>query len=380
MKKFLFAIMAFAAVTFASCGKEPNEPQPDQPGDNPDTTTVEDLAAGFYMSAASEQLQCEAVSENGVWAVGKNFDANVAALWNLSTNEVITFDGEGGALHAVTSRGVAVGDNNGFAVVVRDGKMTTLQGNANEAGSSAYGISEDGKVIVGFYFDEAWQTKACIWDANGNRTELPLPAAADVPFDFSGAEARWISADGSVIAGFLMDDFSTWPAVIWRKSGSSYVCDVICKDYFEANYQEGKPYMQFGTDAMALSKNGEWLTLVTQAEYDPDNWDVPAPVSKAARFNLKSKTLEVFEGVDYLFGIANDGTALGCTTDMMSGDRQGFVVKANENTPTPFLNVYTNEELTTLTSVTPSAINGKGNVVLGVGFGDDGMFSFVIVK
>lgn len=376
MKKFLFAILALAALTLVSCHNEPNEPTPDVP--TPDEPV--NIEAGVYVTEG-HQLQCEAISENGAWAVGADMEVNVPAVWNIATNEVTLYEGyDGGAFHAVNNKGTAVGDNGEFAVILKDNTVTALYKGGDDAGSSAYGITDDGSVIAGFYFDAAWATKPCYWDASGARHDLPLPEASEVDFAFAGGEARWISGDGSVIAGFLMDDFSTWPAVIWKKSGNDYVCEVICKDYYEADMGQGKPYMMFGSDAMSLSHNGEWLTLVTQVEYDAMDWDVEAPAYKAARFNLKTKQLQIADNCEYLFGIANDGTAVGCTTDMMTGDRQGFVWLASDAQPQAFTTVYNDEKIAALTSVSPGDINGEGNIVLGWGMNDNGVCSFVIKK
>lgn len=374
MKKILFALMAIAALTITSCRHE-NDPEPPvTPGD---TTATYDH--GIVISQAY-QFNAEAVSENGLWAAGASTEADVPAIWDVNKNVITIFEGnEGGALHAINNAGTAVGDNGDFAIIIKNNTVTDLYKGANDAGSSAYGITDDGSVIAGYYFDEAWSTKPCIWDASGARHDLALPTENETGFAFSGGEARWISGDGSVIAGFLMDDYSTWPAVIWRKSGNDYVCEVICKDYFETDMGQGKPYMMFGSDAMALSHNGEWLTLVTQEEFDAFDFEAAPTPYKAARFNLKTKQLQVADRVEAFYGISNDGTTVGCITDMMSGDRVGYIWKANDAQPTVFTDEYKYDEIANLNSVSPAAINGKGDVIVGSAFDNErGTFSFVI--
>lgn len=256
--------------------------------------------------------------------------------------EVVSFTG---AFHAVNNNGLAVGtfgqEGSGFAVMATPDadNVTYLLANKDvEAGSDAWGVTADGSMIVGFYFDAAWQTFACYWTNNGTeRHDLPMPTE----LQFGGPvdvyyEARWVSADGSVILGFISDHYNGALVMIYwtRNSDGTYaVHSEHAKRYFTPYAWDESAgavvwvhpnnlYSQF--EPFALSANGEWVTLKVESTYDLSDWSAFA-VSQAARLNLTSGVLEVLpvkEGdlnAPEFFGIANNGTAVGATPLMEVG-------------------------------------------------------------
>ena len=296
----------------------------------------------------STQLMGEGMSPNAKYVTGLNYGAQSPCIWDTETGAFTNFtDYEEGALHAVNSKGTAVGTTLGYGgkalVCNADGSSYTLQDNGGEntQGADAWCISEDGKTIGGFYFYFEWtnltQTEGyyatfpCVWQ-DKKCIDLPYPKSSDMGFNIDGAGLRWMSSDGSVLLGYLVDDKATWPAVIWRKNAQgTYFCDPICKDFFEAEYQKGKPYMMFSPTS--LSSNGEWVALTIQDEFDDSNFNTPAPTPKVARYNLKTGKLEVLDSDQALSAssIANDGSVLLYTNIDGIFGRIGYVWKAGQS-------------------------------------------------
>lgn len=299
----------------------------------------------FSPVSIESELMCENMSPNGKYQVGTNYVGFCPTLWNVFTDEVISYPQyEEGAFHAVTDEGVAVGDDGNYAIIRHtngtidhlyydEGEMrevtwddgTTGTISTGDAGSSAYAISADGSIIAGFYFKSDYTTFPCIWKG-GTRIDLPLPTEAELGYGSIGGEARWISADAKVIAGFIFDDFSTWPAIIWRlQNDGTYKYDVVSRDFYESDFQMGKPYMIFTPGG--LSANGEWMSLTIQPEFDVFDFSVPAPETQAARLNLTTMKLELCqndEGNYYTpYGIANDGSTV--MLSFPAGQEQGMI-------------------------------------------------------
>lgn len=354
---------------------------------------------GINISAMDEetQLMGEAMSPNAKYVVGMNYAYYAPSAWNVETDEYVDFpDYEEGAFHAANSNGILVGDNGNFAIKAEfDGGVTSLyrfEGeeietewgpmSTGDAGSSAYAVSEDGKTIAGFYFDSAYKTTPCIWNENNVRIDLPLPTAEEAGFEISGGEVRYMTPDGKILLGFLMDNMSTWPACIWRQNATGgYDVDVICKDYWEEGYQMGKPYMVF--NPTAISANGEWVALQVQREFDDWDFSTPQPVLQAARLNLNTKALEVLEAGDEAFtpaGIANDGTMLVYTggRDMMG--RSGYIWEAGKTAASCIDAAFNSvPEMGELVSNTPCTITADGKYIQGFGLSaDSNIFSYVV--
>lgn len=355
---------------------------------------------GIKVSEMSDnvQLMGEAMSPNAKYVVGMNFSTFAPSVWNVETGDVTDFaDFEEGAFHAANSNGVLVGDDGNYAIKVdAEGNVTKLFYNEGEevyneewdfyystgdAGSSAYAVSENGKVVAGFYYDQTYFTTPCIWNEKNERIDLPLPTSEEAGFEVNGGEVRYMTPDGKVLAGFLMDNYSTWPACIWRQNANGgYDCDIISKDYWEEGYQLGKPYMVFNPSA--ISENGEWLALLIQKEYDDWDFSVPAPTMQIARLNLTTGTLEVLpeEEVEYApTGIANDGTMLAYTggNDMMG--RAGYMWEAGKTTVKSVDDILSLvPELDELASNTPCSISADGNYIQGFGVNGENIFSYVV--
>lgn len=302
------------------------------------------------MGSSELMLLGESMSQNRKYVAGTDQMAGVPMIWNTTTDQVQLFafvdsvwtddwywevTPMTGSFHGINNAGIAVGSLSNaayhtspiMASATGNGEVTYLYEDSDDEGSEAYGISEDGSIIVGFHFDSAWTTHACIWTNNGTvRTDLPLPTDAQVGFAVEFASARWISADGSVILGYAQDDRNgAWVAITWTKQGDSYVVNPFCSQYYQTTYYDNEgnfvipgqnPYVDFQPEA--LSANGEWVSITVLEMHDPTDWD-NVPLPKVARYNLTSNQLQVLdfdESYDefIMFGIANNGTCVGRLT------------------------------------------------------------------
>lgn len=356
---------------------------------------------GLKISDRTDEMQLmgEAMSPNAKYVVGMNFATFAPAAWNVETNEYVEYpDYEEGAFHAANSNGVLVGDDGfgeSFAIKAdMNGNLTHLYREEGEivetewgsystgdAGSSAYAVSEDGKTIAGFYFDSAYRTYPCIWTENNERITLPLPTSEEAGFEVNGGEVRWMTPDGKVLLGMLIDNMGTWPACIWRQNANGgYDVDVICKNYWEEGYQQGKPYMVF--NPQSISANGEWVSLSVQAEFDDWDFSAPQPAMQIARLNLTTNTLEVNpDEAGYApTSIANDGTMLAYTGGNAMMERVGFLWKAGSNDLVNLNDILENvPELEGVGSNTPCSITADGKYVQGFAMdADTNIFSYVM--
>ncbi len=325
------------------------DPDDEIPGDNPGGGS-ESVDAGIRVTplTASTQLLGEGMSANAKYVVGTNYSYFAPCIWDTETNDFVNFPQyEEGVLHAVNNDGIAIGSsrtNGGKAMIVHtDGTSEILSdnGGANTQGSDAWCVSADGKTIGGFYYYFEWKneeqtegfyaTFPCVWQ-NKKCIILPYPSKNEIGFNVDGAGLRWMSADASILLGYLVDDMATWPIIIWRKNAEgNYEYDAsLCQRFYGEKYASGKPYMKFSP--AALSANGEWIVLTVQKSFDENDSNIPS--DKIARYNLKTDQLEVLGGgIDEMVApsaISDEGTVLMYTSNGDIFGRTGYVWKAGE--------------------------------------------------
>lgn len=368
-------------------------------GGNNDDDTDERVDVGLRITpfTTATQLMGESMSLNAKYVTGLNYGTNNACIWNTETNEFINFTAyDEGMVHAINSDGTAVGSTVGYGgkalICYADGTSTTLEdnGGTNTQGADAWCISEDGKTIGGFYYYFEWTDAAqtegfyatfpCVWQ-DKKCINLLYPTKAEMGFNVDGAGLRWMSADGSVLLGYLVDDKATWPAIIWRKNAQGdYECDPICKDYFEAAYKKGKPYMMF--NPCALSANGEWVALIIQDEFDDSDFSKPMPITKVARLNLKTGKLEILEAGQPMGAnsIADDGSVLLYTNVDGIFGRIGYIWKAGETTMTCLDDMLSKVKgMPEFGANVPASFAADNKTIMGFGIDQDAnIFSYVV--
>lgn len=290
----------------------------------------------FTPSAENGGLQGLAISENGKYICGST-DAYDGFIADVETQEVkfdVATDDMGCEYRAVSSTGVAVGFNG-------PGRTFDITGKATDITDMGLleDITPDGKMISGSIIGElGYDTHACIWK-DGEPAMLAEPADAWMGFETYGTSAKHISGDGSVMVGQAIDNYSTFPALMWRqnKDGSYSADPSAVRRYFEAG-EGDKPYYWFS--ASNVSNNGKWMAVYVQPS---GGYDI-----LPARYNLETDELEVaevepsddpYDGQSYqTSGIADDGTVVGFFGGMMM--RQGFIWKGGEKEPKALAEVY----------------------------------------
>lgn len=371
----------------------------DDPSDNPgDDDSRVDAGLRITPFTTSTQLMGEGMSLNAKYVAGLNYSTSAPCIWVTEANTFTNFTQyEEGSLHAINNDGMAVGSTLGYGgkalIAYANGKSEVLQdnGGSNTQGADAWCISDDGKTIGGFYYYFEWINEAendgyfatfpCVWQ-DKKCTTLSYPKKSEMGFNVDGAAVRWMSADASVLLGYLVDDKATWPAVIWRKNASGdYDCDPICKDYFEDGYKKGKPYMMFSP--VSLSANGEWIALTIQEEFDDSNFNNPIPAPKVARYNLKTGKLEILEGQTIALSasaISNDGSVLMYTNVDGIFGRVGYEWKAGETSI-----VCVDDKINKVKGMpafganVPAAYALDGKTIMGFGIDEDAnIFSYVV--
>ena len=342
-------------------------------------------------------FQAEAISDNGIYVVGNDVMSGVASSWNTQTDDVIQLNGMG-ELHAVNNQGVAVGSLNdemgGQTPIIFDcntGNYVSLYLEENEYGA-AWGVNADGSVVSGYYFDASWTTYACVWTENGTvRTLLPQPTEEQLGFPIDYLSARWMSADGSVILGYVQDTHNgKWVAIYWKYENDEYVVYPFGAEYFQPlEYtEEGSPIVpadpkEFNMfEPTGISANGNWITLSTQA------FSLDVVPQLPARYNIATSTLEVLdvegEGMVTVFGINNDGTCVGrfegeLNPETWTSENSAIVWRAGENEYARLADMCINETYpASWNQSSLCAIANTDNILLGRATTEDGIASFII--
>lgn len=350
------------------------------------------VVSPIELGGAPISLNGEAMSDNQLYVVGQEENSSCPMIWNTETGDVVMLantellvdettgdsyiENWTGYFHAINNNGLAVGYfgapsavSHAIACDVNNPEdYTILYEEDEDAGSVAFGVSEDGSTIVGFHFDAAWVTHGCIWTEGGSvRTDLPWPSEEQCGFAIDYASARGISADGSTIMGYVQDNvYGAWVFVCWeRQADGSYAVNAqAANTYFEYDYQLGKPYMTF--EPTGMSRNGEWVTLRLVEEYDPWDWSF-TPMTLAGRLNLKTNALEALPGMEVnVFAAANNGTAVGRVADNEMLDH-GVIWYPGEEVLTSFEELHADNEAVSASLTTAlSDVTGDGTGVSGV--------------
>lgn len=315
-------------------------------GDEPEP--IEKVERDMQISTISStyMLQGEGMSSDGHYIVGMNIGDFHPFVWDREANTIALRKdiGEESNYSSASLDGTAVGQERVNEAIRRaivttpDGTTTQLRdnGGAKTSDSYAHDITDDGKTICGWYFmfdnsgsETIYQITPCIWQ-NLRCKDLPMPSEREAGFPVNGAAARSMTPDGKIIGGYVRDDMSKDPAIIWRlDENGNYQYDFIAKEYFEPDAENPKkPYSSFhlADSRQAISPNGEWVSIGLV----PSTSDEPY----AARYNLNTKQMEILKGTEFFepTGIANDGTQL-LYTAMGDGilGRVGYVWPAGDD-------------------------------------------------
>lgn len=253
----------------------------------------------------------------------------------------------GGELRSITNDGFAVGF--GTTVDFETGKIgfiRTSDPSQNVRGGLIDAISDDHSIVTGLaYIQDDPRYYAAYWE-NGECHLLPTPTEDETGWPIYGSRARFISDDGSIIAGYMVDRLSTFPLIYWtRQEDGTYEQHPVFMDYFCDSRVNDKKYVRFCPYAM--SPNGKWIVLQTK-ETQPNgvittqNTLALYRVSTGQIYNIvidgkhgipTDAMLQVWD-----HGVANDGTVVGWFENMKG--RAPFIVYPDELQPHLFTDEF----------------------------------------
>lgn len=279
--KVLFAA-AMMATASAACAQEPAR------------ITVLDNITGE--DGATYQPCVQAVSPNHRYVAGPAYNIETGAygmfVYDIETDNYAVeaeLDDFGADIREVNNDGVATGYNEQACFFKIDGTVDYFYAE-EEMSTIARDASDDLSVAVGcYYLTTGYLTTACVWK-DGKRMDLPVPTDEELGFETNGSSAFYTNSDGSVIVGYVVDNFSTNPLIVWRlQDDGTYVCDPVCTRYFSPDGDvEGRPYMVFAPQG--LSRNGRYVSLGL-AVSDPD---IMITEQYLGRLDLESGDLETY--------------------------------------------------------------------------------------
>lgn len=253
----------------------------------------------------------------------------------------------GGELRSITNSGLAVG----FGMTVdfeteKIGRLRLADMSQNVKGGLVDAVTEDGRIFCGLaYIQDDPRYYAAYWEDEECHL-LPTPTADETGWPIYGSRARFISDDGNIIAGYMVDRLSTFPFIYWtRKDDGSYEMHPVFQDYFCDIRDNDKTYVRFCPYAM--SPNGRWVVLLTKYS-DPTGvfstnstialYDIPTgkitPVPVDGNHNIPVDAfLQVWD-----HGVANDGTIVGWFEHLKG--RSPFIVYPDELQPRLLADVF----------------------------------------
>lgn len=318
------------------------------------------------------------ISANGKWVGGTTLYGMVATSYNVETGEYTTYelqdDAFGAQINGIDNDGNGAGWDGPATIFYADGTTLALDEN-----TGFQNVSADGQTAVGYIPNKATgQTTPAYWTEAGGFKALTLPTDEEAGFEVNGGQATYISADGSVISGFVIDNLSLYPAIVWTKCDTGYVADFIGRDYFHSSEESTAPYELFFVRGM--SSDGQWLGLSLQDADGLGGW---------GRYNLTTRKLEAWladgsnDDIPSVTGpnvvsVANDGTLVTYT-----GYGEGQAVIWMPDTDTPellakhFSAVGAFRTLDASGLHAPSGISGDGRYILGYAMSDASYYTYL---
>ena len=280
--KVLFAA-AMMATASAACAQEP--------------ASITVLGNITGEDGATYQPCVQAVSPNHRYVAGPAYNIETGAygmfVYDIETDNYAVeaaLDDFGADIREVNNDGVATGYNEQACFFNIDGTVDYFYAE-EEMSTIARDASDDLSVAVGcYYLTTGYLTTACVWK-DGKRMDLPVPTDEELGFETNGSSAYYTNSDGSVIVGYVVDNFSTNPLLVWRlQDDGTYECDPVCTRYFSPDGDvEGRPYIMFSPQG--FSRNGRYVSLNLSVYDEATEWYTEQYIG---RLDLESGELETY--------------------------------------------------------------------------------------
>ncbi len=246
---------------------------------------------------ATYQPCVQAVSPNHRYVAGPAYNIETGAygmfVYDIETDSYAVeaaLDDFGADIREVNNDGVATGYNEQACFFNIDGNVDYFYAE-EEMSTIARDASDDLSVAVGcYYLTNGYLTTACVWK-DGKRMDLPVPTDEELGFETNGSSAYYTNSDGSVIVGYVVDNFSTNPLLVWRlQDDGTYECDPVCTRYFSPDGDvEGRPYIMFSPQG--FSRNGRYVSLNLAVYDETTEWYTEQYIG---RLDLESGELETY--------------------------------------------------------------------------------------
>lgn len=367
MKKTLLSAALFAACVAASAQKITYVPYTDNP-----------------------ILTGTTISENGRYLAGPDIEGRVF-IYDTETGKLKMFqspslDDENAGIEAwadirsVTNDGVGYGDVDAKSAKFdfATGKYNYLLDESVEDNSLVHYATADGKFNCGVTYNDAYIQHPYVMK-DGKMSYLPELTDEWTGYETNGFIANGANKDGSVIFGSVIDNFASYPLVVWtlNRDGQTYSISQLSKRFFDGSLDlDGvQPYDIF--TGSAISSNGKWIAVSYHKKMvDADSEDA----NLIGRYNVETDVFDTLTcpnaSADLAYfatSVADDGTILGMAQEGMSS-RNAVICKAGETefknlsavypTITDFSAMETNGFLQA-NSITPD-----GRYIVGYGYKD----------
>lgn len=364
-------------------------------------------ADSFYVNGGFMGM---AISPNGRYVCGST-GAYQGFIYDTTEKKYVQIDpidDEGCEYRQVSNTGVAIGFNGPATQCnVHTGVESVVWANTETYATLGEALSADGEYLIGeianydMTSDNSWQTKGVVWH-NGEMTILPCPTTEEMGFEISGTKARFINADGTVIVGSVIDNFSTYPVIAWdRQEDGTWALDTICKGKYCDDSWTGKgPY--FAMVPGGVSPNGRYISLGVE-EYlgdmtMEDGTTMPQQAARIARLDRTTGEIKTFPYQAYTTqgwddtpvftdvaceanGVADNGTIIGYTGGMTS--RSGVIVIAGDDEKVqPLTEAFPDVEEFGAYEMRginlPISISADGNRFMGYGVSEKGYETYIV--
>jgi uncharacterized membrane protein len=287
-------------------------------------------------------LRLNTPSANGRWACSYIAEDDWSGapgliyLYDTTEKELHTYESETGEspyADAVSDNGIVAGSIGGKAAFLQEGVWTLLPlpDDNRIFETNARGISSDGSLICG-YLDIGFINGARIpvlWtrqpDGTYQQDFLPAPAKDYANLTPQAVDPLLISADGSVIAGRVIDysGFNNL-LIVWRKNAeNAWEYQIIGEDFiFTQGHESGYAISVY---YMKISGNGRYI--VCSAIYpDPNS---AADLHSPMYFDLQTGEHKVFAFAEdaMAYGMTNEGD-LFYATPYMGHTKNTYVIPA----------------------------------------------------
>lgn len=343
----------------------------------------------YYPWTSNGYLQAITCSQNGQFIGGEDMPGQ-AFIANMKTGEIKYFASEhigedtgdnDACVNSVNDEGVGFGYFEGHAAKFdfNTGEYTKL----SDESSLVKSATSDAALAFGVTYDKGYNQFPCFWNAEGTKSSLPTFSDEVLGYETMGYKVMQASADGSTVVGAAIDNFSTYPMVIWHRNndGQTYSLNVASRRFFDGSFTLTGFQKYDKVTAEAVSANGKWVALSIHDKATDEDGYAPLYGQVIARYDVEADTLGLIECPDAspeLFynanGIANDGTIIASTEDQNTYATKAFICSARSSKAIAMSEAFPEiKELQTMDANElnqPCAISGDGRYIVGYGYVD----------